>query len=411
MFRTLVTRPEFALALSQAATSASNFILSVAVARTSTLEFLGLFGIAILTFTNVQAFSRVTLGAGLLLVKNSRRSDLAGHASVQWWLAMLTAATTAVTAVIVLGSTVTTLLLAIGSLIGIVQDGARFRAISTGKWRTLVTSDFVWLALVLPAPFIATSRADAEGAVLPVALWAAGAGASLLVMAAGGVGIAGRGSVGWLRRHRAELAPLAGESGVFVATGYVVNWIAAFAGGSSGYGVLRAAQVLFSPLGPASQVGTLAILRGDGAGRLSRDRQFWSILVVLEVTVMGWTAALLVTDLGPALIGESWYTLAPVLGFVAVGQAATVFTAGVLAWTKRRWGSLVSFRFRVSVTWMDPVAVAVVGSSVAVTGVAVGLAASQLAVGVLAAVFVMLFPSVVRRRVVKEGGDEWQTRE
>lgn len=368
--------PTAATTLSQIATSGSNFLFAVAIARAADAASLGAFGIAYVTFTNVQVFARSTLSAGLLLSKSSTETQ-AGHARAIALLALLTGLVTLAIGFAVGLAAPVSAVLAAGVLLGLVQDGMRYRAIQGGRWRSLVIADVTWFIFTVPGLFRTPVGSPLFFATVT---WALGALISGLILWRNGSGLVGGGAFQYLKSSKTVLLPLCGESGIFVATGYAVNWLVVAFGGLAGYGLLRATQTIFSPVGTLAQAMSMLLMSGGIVAATSQWRRIRPFLMIMEGALIAWGLVVGLTGVGPMLVGDTWSALRPYLLWIVLGQVGSVFTNVITADARRYLGAHRAFVFRSRVAMMDPIAVVLGGLFGGAVGPVLGLAASQVTV-------------------------------
>lgn len=226
----------------------SNFVIMVAVTRTTGAEGLGQFAVAFSAYLVVLGFSRSLISQPLLAHPHTAARK-AENATVT-----LTLAFACMGAIVVAGVGVAlgrpAMLVAAASLpVTLFQDLLRFQAFRRKKPRLAALADGGWLiGSLLAWPVITTASSPS----VALGCWA---GAALLGTLAGWLalrpGIAGpRAAVAWWRRDTRGLAiPLTFDSILSTISTLGLVFIVAWMIGDAALGVLRAGQVYFGPLG------------------------------------------------------------------------------------------------------------------------------------------------------------------
>ncbi|MDR7112927.1 O-antigen/teichoic acid export membrane protein [Microbacterium trichothecenolyticum] len=379
--------------LSQVLSSASNFVLSIALARSLSLAEFGQVSLALATATLMIAFSRTTIGQVLILHPGGTRES--AYLASQFYFAGASVLAIAAVAAVTGGSAGFTISIALGAGVALVVDGLRYVTISRGDWANAVVADAVWLC-VTGVAVLAALLSRTTSASLIVACWGAGAAASALVLAIllhrnGTLPTpSSRGSVRWLSSSRSVVLPLVGESSLILLSGYAVNIAAAALGGYSALGLLRSAQIIMTPVATVVQAFTLVIaqsvLRQRSVNR-SGLRQAALLAMVLQGVLVCWTAILLVPGIGDLLLADSWEAILPLVGIVAFGQACANLTAATLSWTRAAVSTWHAFRFRLTAFWIDPAMVASAAALLGSPGPVIGTSLSQATQFLLAAAF------------------------
>jgi hypothetical protein len=324
----------------QGASSLSNAVVAIFVARALPTEGFGAFGVAFLAFLLAQGVWRAVIGEPLLsrysagdaAIRRALVPDLLG-ASLTVALVVLSAVAVAGLAV---GGPVGTALLGLACVLPLVtvQDTWRYVFIVDRPGAALMV-DLVWLTgvcVVLPA------APSAAGAAWFVVAWGLTGGVSALAGAVAGWGSLGRPhSIRWLRTNRDMASRFLGELVTGQAVGHIVL---AGTGAIAGLGVVaavRAAQVVYGPLNTVHQGIYLALVpegaRTAGSTQLRRLMIRATVVIVAAAAVWMGIVLLVPDDWGRALFGDTWSEASDLLllmGLAAVaGSAITGGFAGV----------------------------------------------------------------------------------
>lgn len=370
---------------SQISSSGSNFVIALVAIRSLPLEEFGQFSLAYLTLTTAILVTRSTVGQTILLANagSSRR----GYAGVMAMATLATGTATFAVSLLVLGDLSAAVILGVAGLIAMVQDTGRYLAIVEDRWDKAALSDFIWLVLMVSGAFgFSALRADI-GVSETIALWAVAGLLSTPPVLSRSLLPDLRFAGSWVRTNRATLAPLSGESLLINVSGYAVNWIATLFGGFAGVGLFRAIQVVMSPVSVLSQSATLVLLRSSPSADAGRDRPVARPVFVLGLLMgatIAWFAALQFTAIGPVLFADSWSAVEPLIALVALGQCFAVVGLVSVNMMKIRFSSHSAFVFRSAVVAISPLAVALGGSAIPLSGAALGQIAAQILTGSIA---------------------------
>lgn len=325
----------------QALSSLTNFALGIVVARSTTPEGFGAFGLAFATYLLFLNASRA-LASEPLVVRYSARSE-------QDWLRGSAAATGMAATVGVVGGIACVIVglladeqiggpfIALGlTLPGLlVQDAWRFAFFAARRGRDAFANDAVWTVALVPLLVLAaTTSSGASSVGAYVLAWglAGGAGALFGILQARVVPRPTRVRA-WLREHRViaprYLAEFMTQSGAVQLAAWAIGIVA----GLATLGIIRAAQLLLG----ATHIATygVQIASVPEAARVARVNP--GHLVRLCATVGAGLAALaialglLLLALPPAvgfqLLGELWLPVRTIL----VPQTITTAAAGLMA--------------------------------------------------------------------------------
>jgi O-antigen/teichoic acid export membrane protein len=326
----------------QGASSLSNVVFSIFVARALPTEGFGAFGVAFLAFLLAQGVWRAVIGEPLLsrysaVDAATRRALVPDLLGASLTVAIVVLAAVAVAGLAV-GGPVGTALLGLACVLPLVavQDTWRYVFIVDRPGAALMV-DLVWLAavcVVLPA-----APSDA-GAAWFIVAWGLTGGVSALAGAVAGWGSLARPHpTRWLSTNRDMASRFLGELVTGQAVGHLVL---ACTGALAGLGVVaavRAAQVVYGPLNTVHQGIYLALVpegaRTAGPAQLRR-LMVRATVVIVAVAALWMLVALLVPDAwGRALFGDTWAEASDVLLLmglaVVAGSAITGGFAGVRA--------------------------------------------------------------------------------
>lgn len=371
---------------SQIANSASNFLFTLLVARSGLPADFGRFSVIFLTITTLMGLSRGTLGQSLLLQQLSsiaRRGFFTSQCILAGAVSISVVAVGFATGFPVLDVT----LLAVGALGAMVQDSLRFLAIRSSRSRLAACSDVTWLGA---GAVVLVIFSDNSRSMTPAfAAWSAGAVSACIVLIPVAEGVSVRAAVSWLAVSRSKLLPLAGESSVFNLLSYATNWALVGLAGFSALGIYRAVGVATSPLATLGQAMAMITLRprreGEAVAATVR-KKLLAPLVFLWVSALSLAGIVYVPGVGELLFAQNWATVGPFIWVGVLGALGSMASFAVLNWLKVVRGPAATFVFRLRVCWIEPLLVLSGAATGLVVGPISGLAASQLAVGGIAAV-------------------------
>jgi O-antigen/teichoic acid export membrane protein len=325
--------------LDQAASSLSNILIIIALARASSPDVLGAATVGFAAIMFAVGVQRASLGS--IISTSMDQLDRAGvrqairissaFGAVSLVLGLVLGW---VTGSLAIASQLYGVLIATGCLV-LIQDAMRFVAVSIGHPGIALASDLAWLAPIAGVLALGVVAADAAPLVVALA-WGAGvvvATALAWVLLARKIPRgAGRGL--GLRGMR----PLVGDGVLGNLIGILIPVTVALALGAAATAALRGASTSMGPLNVLFSTVPLVLIpelvrAGSGAhGRLMSVASACLVLITA-----GWAGclALLPDSVGVALLGETWKsasTIIPVMGleylFLA---AATPFSAAIKA--------------------------------------------------------------------------------
>ncbi|QZL05164.1 hypothetical protein K2224_20145 [Streptomyces sp. BHT-5-2] len=325
----------------QAASSASNFVVGMYVARSLGLAAFGVFSLAWVTYGVVLSVSR-GLATDPLVVRFS------GVSEESWRGAVARSSGTALGVGGAIGAVCLAVGLALGGQVGIafaclgamlpgllLQDAWRYAFFAAGTGRKAFANDVVWGVALVPALVLA---AHAGGVAAFILAW----GGSAAVAAVYGCfqsGIRPRpsGARGWLHQHRdlgyRYLVENVGVSGASQLRAYGLGVIV----GVSAVGVIRGAELLLGPF-LAILMGLSLVTVAEAARVLRRAPHrlgaFCLLLGVAQaVAALLWGAALLLVPdhLGAFVLGDVWQAASRLIVPVTLGVAGAGLGTGAAA--------------------------------------------------------------------------------
>ncbi|MFD7335375.1 hypothetical protein ACFV98_05145 [Streptomyces violascens] len=325
----------------QAASSLSNFVVGIYVARSLGLTAFGVFSLAWVTYGVVLSVSR-GLATDPLVVRFSGVPDWS------WRRAAARSSGTALGVGCAVGAACVVGGLALGGRVGpafaclglmlpglLLQDAWRYAFFAAGTGRKAFVNDIVWGIALVPAMVVAARVGSVAAFVLA---W----GASAAVAAAYGCvqsGIRPRmtGAREWLREHRdlgyRYLVENVGVSGAGQLRAYGLGAIA----GISAVGVVRGAELLLGPF-MAVLMGLSLVTVAEAARVLRRAPHRLGVFCLAlgglqAVAALLWGAALLLMPdrLGELVLGDVWSSASTLIVPVTLGVAGAGLGTGAAA--------------------------------------------------------------------------------
>ncbi|MFD4630663.1 hypothetical protein ACFVYR_11650 [Streptomyces sp. NPDC058284] len=338
--RAVVGRLSWGLA-DQAASSISNFVVGVYVARSLGLVAFGVFSLAWVTYGVVLSVSR-GLATDPLVVRFS------GVPEASWRGAVARSSGTALGVGVALGAVSLVVGLAVGGRVGpafaclgamlpglLLQDAWRYSFFAAGTGRKAFVNDLVWGVALVPAMVVAARVGSVAAFVLA---W----GTSAAVAAVYGCfqsGIRPRpgGAREWLRDHRdlsyRYLAENVGVSGASQLRAYGLGAIV----GVGAVGVIRGAELLLGPF-MAVLMGLSLVTVAEAARVLRQAPHRLGVFCLLlggvqAVAALIWGAALLLMPdrLGELVLGDVWNSASELIVPVTLGVAGAGLGTGAAA--------------------------------------------------------------------------------
>ncbi|MFG2949448.1 hypothetical protein [Streptomyces adustus] len=338
--RAMVGRLSWGLA-DQAASSASNFVVGIYVARSLGPTAFGVFSLAWVTYGVVLNVSR-GLATDPLVVRFS------GVPEASWRGAVARSTGTALGVGTTLGAVCLVAGLGIGGSVGpafavlgvvlpalLLQDAWRFAFFAAGAGRKAFVNDVVWGVALVPAMVVAAHVGSVAAFVFA---W----GGSAAVAAAYGwlqSGIRPRtaGARGWMREQRdlgyRYLVENVGLSGAYQLRAYGLGVIV----GVSAVGAVRGAELLLGPF-LAVLMGLSLVTVAEAARVLKRaPHRLGKFCLLLGGGQAGacvlWGAALLLMPdrLGELVLGDVWHSAAQLIVPATLGVAGASLGTGAAA--------------------------------------------------------------------------------
>lgn len=338
--RAIVGRLSWGLA-DQAASSLSNFVVGIYVARSLGLTAFGVFSLAWVTYGVVLSVSR-GLATDPLVVRFS------GVPDDSWRGAVARSSGTALGVGTAIGTACLVVGLALGGSVGpafaclgimlpglLLQDAWRYAFFAAGTGRKAFVNDVVWGVALVPAMVVAARVGSVSAFVLA---W----GTSATVAAVYGCfqsGIRPRltGGREWLREHRdlsyRYLVENVGVSGASQLRAYGLGAIV----GVSAVGVVRGAELLLGPF-MAVLMGLSLVTVAEAARVLRQAPHRLGIFCLLlggvqAVAALLWGAALLLMPdrLGEFVLGDVWGSASELIVPVTLGVAGAGLGTGAAA--------------------------------------------------------------------------------
>lgn len=330
--------------IDQGVSAATNLLLSLLVARSTTAEGFGAFAVAFLVYGLVIGLTRAVVGQPLQITYASASEHgfrrAAGHALGAAAVLGSLAALLTISAGLTIGGPTGAALIALGPWYPalVLQDTYRMAFFTEGRPKGAAAIDSVWAGVVLGGFGIAIAVGAAHNVAIPLSLWGLGAAvATVMGMGLLGVRVRPRGAVRWMRERK----DLSG----YLGTEYLLTMGIAQAGilmvgvvtSQAGVGAIRAAQVL---LGPTNVIGSAAMVftTTEVARRPSASaRHRWhlaaaisgglAMAIALYVTVL----LILPDSVGVHLLGDTWSGAASVLLPLSIVCVAASLGAGPVA--------------------------------------------------------------------------------
>lgn len=327
--------------MDQALSSATNFAVSVVVAREVTIREFGAFTTAFIAYTIVMGVSRSACMEAVLM-----RFSQVSHAE---WSRATRAATGAalvvgtaaggLSAVVGLATagTFRAVFLALAvSLPGLIlQDAWRFAFFAAERGRSAFLNDLAWAIALVPLLVLALSRGASVG---PLALaWGTAATFAAIV----GVFQAGllpkpSGAIGWWRENRRLASRILGEFAAMTATAHLTLYGVGAVAGIRALAALRGAQILLGPLNViVIGIGLVAIPEGvrllkRSTASLRKAAQALAAALAACALTLGTVLVLLPERIGESVLGRTWGSARHVVFPIAICLAFWGITMGAL---------------------------------------------------------------------------------
>ncbi|MCF3122855.1 hypothetical protein IPZ68_24570 [Streptomyces arenae] len=338
--RAILGRLSWGLA-DQAASSLSNFVVGIYVARSLGLAAFGVFSLAWVTYGVVLSVSR-GLATDPLVVRFSGVSD------ASWRGAVARSSGTALGVGGAIGAVCLVVGLALGGELGtafaclgvmlpglLLQDAWRYAFFAAGAGRKAFANDLVWGVALVPAMVAAARVGSVAAFVLAWGASAAVAGAYGILQS--GIGPRLTGAREWLRAHHdlgsRYLIENVCTSGASQLRAYGLGVIV----GVSAVGVVRGAELLLGPF-MAVLMGLSLVTVAEAARVLRRAPHRLGLFCLLlggaqAVAALLWGAALLLMPdrLGELALGDVWSSASGLIVPAVLGVAGAGLGTGAAA--------------------------------------------------------------------------------
>jgi len=339
----------------QALSSLSNALLLFALARVTSVGQFGVAALLVAALLTWVGFNRGALGAPILIISDLKSKDiLAESGYAMTWAAASGLPAAAV--LVVLG--MYTHQVALGAVFGIaapavlVQDLLRFTAISMRRPGLAAMSDGVWTVSML-ALYLANLVGVVLSPELSVMVWAAGAAAAALFLAATTQARPSfRRLLEWWSTYRRPRTGFGVVQALTPTSTALLTFAVTAIAGTVVAGGLRGAIALFGPI--VILISALPLIFVPHVRRAAYSpRQQWSLLV--KITVVTSCLTLLVTasvpavpaSLGSLALGNTWRLAIAVAPFVGLSIAFNCWTNSVYVLFQAIGLSTASLRLRI----------------------------------------------------------------
>jgi len=334
----------------QILSSATNFVLTILVARAVSPGQLGVFAVLMAVYLVVNGIVRgLTSEVVAVRLSSLSRPELAAQAGGA--LGLAASAGIIVGSVVLIGGAVVAsmggdwrpvVVLGLAFPLLIVQDALRFVFVAQREAVRAFAIDLVW-AIVQIAAIIAVVAVGDSGLTIFMAAWAfAGALSAVVGLIINDAKPKYSAAREWLRLHRDLAAPFVVE---FLAGqgAYQLSLISAGAiAGLSTAGALRGVQALFGPLTVLSAglalaaIPEFARLAKRGAPRFTLACVGFGVVIALGALVTGVLMMALPEQAGHALLGESWALASPLIIFLTIQKVGEGIGIGAFVGMRSR---------------------------------------------------------------------------
>lgn len=317
--------------LDQGVTSIGNFVLSIAIASTSTVGQFGQFALLYSLYWFLTGLCRAIIGESALSEdgESRRKEILSAPLYLGLGIGVLGGAVG-----IALGIAFSTPLLAFGSIAFpflIAQDVSRYVAFTFKAPSTALASDLIMLAVQIFLGAILTIALNLDAAPSWIGAWGLGALAGLtFAVVKMRMGRNPRGTRAWLVHHRKLSSSVGIEFFLNTGSQQLVVFLIPIAAGLGVLGSLKAAQVAIGPLNVLLTSLSLLVLpllfRAFGDADVGRAKKIYAIslsVVTLAGIVYAAVIALLPESVLASLFGPSWAGAMPAAVIIAAQTIAT----------------------------------------------------------------------------------------
>lgn len=327
--------------IDQGLSSASNVLVTLAVARVSSVDEFGVAALLLLVSTVAIAADRGCLGTPLLhaaahgadAVERER-----GHAATAAAAVGLVVAVPVMLIGYFTGQVTLALALAVATPLVLVQDVYRLSVLADGRPGLAVQADGSWTAGSILVLIVTAVRPGVPSWLL-VAMWGASAALSLaLLVRSTHTRPVARGLVQWWSAGSGDRLRYAVEGGIGTGSAFLVVGLSSAIIGAQASAGLRGAGTLMGPMSLLMSAIPVALLpEAVRAGLPLRD--IWSSLrraaIVMSAIALtiGVLAGALPDAVGRLLLGDSWDQAAPLLPITGLEYAA-------LAWISVMYSTL-----------------------------------------------------------------------
>jgi O-antigen/teichoic acid export membrane protein len=364
----------------QAVYSLTNFALTVLVAGSVGSEAFGAFAAVYVVYTLLLGISEA-LTAEVLVVVHSASRRRAWRSAVQGaaGCALALGSVVGLVALLLAGVTSGPLRQALPAFAILapamfLQDLWRFALFACQRPRAALVNDLTWAVVQTAALAALKLTGHATMTSLILGWGAGGVAGAILGMVQTGILPNPALAWQWFVQHRSFGVRFAGEWGILYGSAQVVLGLVGIVVGLAALGSLKAAQVLFGPLGGLVNGIRLSLIPLAIQVNSRSPRRLVGFIVVmscgLALIAGAWTMVvfLLPASLGQALLGASWPGARAVLPAIAADQIVVAVSLGPLIALRAKQAARTSFRVR-----------AITGTLVLILGTAGALSGSALA--------------------------------
>lgn len=318
----------------QILSSASNFLVVVAVARVSGIAEFGAFSLIFLIYQMALGLMRAGAGDVLLIRSSTAETQRAGdpHHALSFVLAFAVpaAAATGAVGVLLAGGPHGELMIAIAIVLvpALLQDCYRYIFFARSQPQRAVVIDTVWLVAQLGGFALAAIAVLPETPSALILIWGSAAALSCLCGASLARVVPGLTGMSWLRMARHRAAGLMADFMLLTGVGYIGLALIPLVANLPTMAALRGARFLFNPF-LASLTGIRVIALPTLTRRIARGKQHYyraarllgGTLVTVAV-VYSAILLLLPDSIGAQLLGDSWTSVSAILVPVALAYMA-----------------------------------------------------------------------------------------
>jgi O-antigen/teichoic acid export membrane protein len=353
--------------IDQGLSSISNLLLSVLVARVSTLDEFGIFGIAFAIYQFGLGSSRAFLGEPAL-IRIAKGDSAAGTASnllgASVWPGLLGLLACGAAGIFAGPSGTPFLAFAVGFPILMAVDSARYWLFANGRPASASLIDATWLVAQLATYGVAV-LVGFESSAAVLWTWVAGAAiAAILFMLMQRALPSLRGGWEWIKSTRDLSFRYWGEYLTISGTQQSVIYFSVIFSGLSASAALRGGQVLIGPLSMISMgVAVVALpamshlARTGAIDRLPRRAVLVSGALLGSTLLYGAILVLVPSEVGEALLGASWTAGAAIVPLLLLQTAVSNVAYGATAALRALEAARLTFRLRLTTLPVSLVAI------------------------------------------------------